>query len=481
MNRSTSKGFSKAARWRPAHWLAVVLIGCLCLPGTSAAASGGPTKGVAAGACPGPLSLQQAVSYGLAHNPVLLAAAETVSAAGQGIEAARADFLPKLDARYRYTHWRDAPIAKLTSHEFLVGAFQTQHQNLNHWQLQLTQPLFTGFALSAQYEMAKKDRDLSEDQRAQLRLDLSRQIQWAFLHVLLGEKLLGVIRTTIKQLEAQRGNAMAYYREGLVPQNDVLKAEVALADARQREAAQAKQVSVLRLQLKRLMGFADEQPLVLVEWEKKPVKKVQRIDWRPLYQRALHERPEIRAVDDAAAKAREAIIAVRSRYFPKVSLFATAYQEGHDFLGSDNAYANDHNSAVGVAIDWNWFEGGKSRALMKQWNHRLKAIQEKRRDLEKEIRVQVEDACRQLKVAQANLETARIAVRQAKENLRMTKAQYQQQVVVFSEVLDAQVYLQQAKTNYFRALYGYRLAWVDLERAIGGPLQNIPLVGTKTG
>jgi outer membrane protein TolC len=88
--------------------------------------------------------------------------------------------------------------------------------------------------------------------------------------------------------------------------------------------------------------------------------------------------------------------------------------------------------------------------------------------------VQLEDAHEQLQVSQANLQTARVAVEQAMENQRMTLAQYQQQVVVFSEVLDAQVYLTQAQANYYQALYGCQLAWADLERAVGGSLHEGP-------
>jgi outer membrane protein TolC len=63
-----------------------------------------------------------------------------------------------------------------------------------------------------------------------------------------------------------------------------------------------------------------------------------------------------------------------------------------------------------------------------------------------------------------------VAVKQAEENLRITTLQYQEQIVISTEVLDAEVYLTQARTNYYQALYGYQLAWADLERAVGEPL-----------
>jgi len=69
-------------------------------------------------------------------------------------------------------------------------------------------------------------------------------------------------------------------------------------------------------------------------------------------------------------------------------------------------------------------------------------------------------------VARANLATARVAVTQAEENQRITHVQYREQMAIETEVLDAQSYLVQARNNFYAALYGYQLAWVNLERAV---------------
>ena len=61
-------------------------------------------------------------------------------------------------------------------------------------------------------------------------------------------------------------------------------------------------------------------------------------------------------------------------------------------------------------------------------------------------------------------------MRQAEENDRMTTIQYREQLVIFLEVLNAQLLRAQSQVNYYEALYGFKLAWSDLERAIGGPV-----------
>ncbi len=100
------------------------------------------------------------------------------------------------------------------------------------------------------------------------------------------------------------------------------------------------------------------------------------------------------------------------------------------------------------------------------------ALEERQRDLVQQVHLQVEDAYEQLQVAKANIETARAALKQAEENERMTTLQYKEQLVIFLEVLNAQVFLAQTQADYYQALYGYRIAWADLERAVGGPLSG---------
>jgi outer membrane protein TolC len=423
---------------------------------------------------PQPLTLEEAVRYGLEHNPLPQAAEEDVRGAGEGVNAAQADFYPRVDASYEYLNLKDTPIIRIKGFPGLGDtSFQSDHKALNNWQLEVRQPIFRGFELTSRHEIAKLERSIADYHLAQTRLDLMRDIQRVFLQTLLAEKLLQVTRENVSQLEARRKDAEAYFRQGLTAENDVLKADVALADARQREKADGKRVVILRSQLNRLLGMPEPTTLVLAEWDRAPGAgkgEAMDLDLQELDARAEQKRPELQAVAAAIREAEEGMRLARSSLYPHVSLAGTYFRSGKDFLAEENDFRNDHNAAIGVRVDWNWFEGGKMRANINQAAHRREALKKRREDLLKQVQIEVKDAHEQLQVAQANLTTARVAIKQAEENRRITNAQYREQVVIFSEVLDAQVFLDQAKTNYYQALYGYQLAWVDLERAVGEEL-----------
>lgn len=419
-----------------------------------------------------PLSLDQAIEYGLNHNRNLKSFKEEVMAVGQQVNQARADFLPKLDASYTFTKIKDQPFITLgVSGDVIPGLppqFPASISTVNHWELDITQPIFTGFNLTAQLNISKMDLKIAQYRFDSARLDLVRNIKYGFLRVLLGEKLLQVAQDNVKALEVQQRNAEAYYQQGLTAKNDVLKAQVALAEAVQRERAAAKQLITLRSQLNQLLDVKIGMPLKLND---KKTSIVQVPDLEELYLTAERQRPELIALDTSIRKAEEGIRAAQSAYYPRVSAFGQYFREGENFLGSDNPYTNEHNASIGVQIQWNWFEGGKTQASAREFKYRKRSLREQRRDLETQIKVQVEDAYEQLNVAKEDIHTTEVALKQAYENERMTTLQYDEQLVIFLEVLNARVFVLQSSVNYYQALYGYQMALADLQRAVGGQLK----------
>ena len=424
------------------------------------------TCGQAAGNdLPQPLTATAAVDYALAHNSAYRAAFEDVSAAGEKVNQARADFFPKLDGSYAFTQLSDQPIISIPGTSFQRVPFSLQTSN--RWQVDMVQPLFTGFGLESQYNASKVGLKITQHQLDEARLNLIRDVQISYLQTLLGAKLVEVAHDNVVSLEVQKKNAEANYQQGVAAQNDVLKADVALSQAVQRERDTVKQLIVLRSNLNQLLGIDLQENVKLAGLQE---KTYQVPDLHQLYSAAEEKRPEYLAIKASIRQAEYSKTAARSGYYPHVSAFAQYYREGDDFLANNNPFANSTNAAIGVRVDWNLFEGGKTRSSELEWEYRLRGIEQRRDDLLQKIRLQVENAFEQLKVAKANIETTEVALKQAEENDRITTLQYKEQVVIFLEVLNAQLFLVQTRVDFYQSLYGYEIAKKELDRATGGPI-----------
>lgn len=419
-------------------------------------------------ALPRPLYKEAAVQYALAHNRAYRAAFEDVCVSAEKVNQARADFFPKLDGSYAFTQLANQPIIRLQgAGPGESGVFPFSLKKFNHWEVNFIQPLFTGFGLESQYRANKSGLQISKYQLEEARLNLVRDVQIAYLQVLLGARLVEVARENVASLEVQKQNAEANFREGVAAQNDILKADVALSQAVQREREAVKQLVNLRAYLNQLLNIDLQEKLELAGIDENTCQ-VPDLPW--LYATAEGKRPEYLAVKEAIRQAEYSKTAARSRYYPRFSAFAQYYREGEDFLADRNPFTNNENASVGVRMDWNLFEGGKTRASELEWEHRARGMEDRRADLLQKIRVQVENAFEQLKVARANIETTRTAVAQAEENDRITTLQYKEQMVIFLEVLNAQVFLAQTRADFYQALYGCEIAKAELERAIGATL-----------
>ncbi len=409
-----------------------------------------------------PLTREAAVEYALSHNRLVKSAKQDVNASGEKVKESRADFFPKIDSAYSFTQLQNQPYAMFDTLKAFTG-----YNSTNRWDFEMRQPLFTGFNLTAQLNISKMDLKISEYRYQEVRLNVIQEVQRAFWRVILGEKLLKVASDNVKSLEVQRRNAEANYKQGVAAQNDVLKADVALSHAKLQERTAAKQVVIFHANLNQLLDLGSETRLTLSEGVVQPGGLP---DLDALYVLAEQQRPEILAIKTAIRQADEGVRAAKSRYYPHVSAFAEYYREGEGFFVDKNAYYNMDNAAVGLRVDLNLFEGGKTNAAIKEWQYRKVSLEERYRNLKQQVQVQVEDAFEQLKVARANIETAHSALKQAEENERMTTIQYKEQMVIFLEVLNAQVFVSQTQVDYYDALYGYQIAKADLERATGGPV-----------
>ncbi len=328
---------------------------------------------------PQPLGKDAAVEYALAHNRAYRAAFEDVWWPVKRSHQALADFFPKVDASYAYTQLNDQPFVTLT----LPGPPATTFskipfsiQTINRWEVDLVQPLFTGFGLESQYKASKVGLKISKYQLEQARLDLARDVQVAYLQTLLGAKLLEVAHDNVASLEVQKKNAEAGYQQGVAARNDVLKADVALAEAVQRERNAFKQLIILRSNLNQLMDVDLQEKVDLSGIQEKTYKVPDLIN---CIRRRRRKGPNTLQYRTSIRQAQYSKTAARSRYYPRVSAFAQFYREGEDFSGDNNPYTNNENASVGVRVDWNLFEGGKTRSSELEWEYRLRGIEKRQR------------------------------------------------------------------------------------------------------
>jgi len=415
---------------------------------------------LSAATCPADeLTIDEVVRQVLAHNERVEAKSELLASARAEAQASRGERLFRLDAESRIDYLKEEPFERFNGTPILVNDDRTAHH-----QLTLTQPLFTGFALSTRQQLAELGVDSARLELEQVRADLTLEARLAALDLLRRRALLELARAQHEQFLRHRDDALAMERQGLIARADLLKAEVALAAAEQQKTRAEADVSLAKSRLNQLMGRPEATPVQLTT----PASPADSDpDLAFLQDEAVRRRPVMRQFDLEITKAEKAVRLARAPFYPQAALVAAYQRDGQDLLAEENDYRNDENAVVGLRLSWNLFHGGADRARAAAATSRLRAVSFLRADVEKQVRLQVEQAWRDLEVAIKNLATARQAVDQARENHRLSELQFKEGLIPIADLLEARSLQTEAETRLLEARYGLLAARARLDRAVG--------------
>ena len=423
---------------------------CLCCQAVASTAST---------AQPAPFTLQEAISQALANNPGLKESEAALESSKAQHDEARADFLPRLSTQYSYTRLADQPYQRVSGILRYAG-----DENTHHWDVSLTQSLFAGFALISKRQMTELGTYIQELQKEAATIQLIQNVRISWYETLLAARLEHVAGDAVAALGSHLENAQGFFRQGLISKNDLLKAEVSLAQARQDKERSAADRDIARTRLSVLLGGSLPEDRQLAETGTLDEHPYQLAN---LTTEALENNPGLKAARLGLQQADQAIRLAGSTAYPTVSLAGRYEQNGSDPGGLDNAYTNEHNTSVSLNAKWDFFDAGRTGAKVAQQRAERRRLAEKINGSEDQLRLEVKRSYLDLQVAATNITTAQQGLTQARENWRITELQYTNQVATTTDVLDSRTLLNQSETYYAKALYGYSIAEARLFMAIG--------------
>lgn len=410
------------------------------------------------------LTLEQAISRVLDDNPDIASAEATLKIAASQARLAKQERLTKFNVTTGYTRLSDVdpftvdlPVGSITVSEPVLDVYFAT--------LSAQQPLFTGYRISSQLEIAKEQQKQSEEYLESTRQELTYRMIEAYYRLVQSRKAVVVIMERLRALEAHVQDVENYYKTGLVTHNDLLQSQVLLSSIRiQLRKAQTweqqAQIQVLTL-------LNQKEPLTLSIDETIDTATTELEELEELTEEALNNRPEIRAARSCIVVTEQAIRLAKSAYYPTV--MAT---------GSFN-YANPNQRYQPLKDEFHgdWSVGIMATITPYDWGRRKenvalsKAQQEQQtaslRSLEQAIRSQVHTAWVLCNDAIEQLQLVLVKESQATEALRVAQDQFNNGLLLNSELLDSEAHLLEARLELTEARISYHIKRAYLNRTIG--------------
>ena len=416
------------------------------------------------------LGLKESVALVLKASPQVASAAKGVEGAVWSRRQAGSQFLPTFGLTYSGTRLDRAPAVGATYiplPTFTITIPAHDVGTRDNWQskITVTQPLFTGFALTTAYQMAAIGVDLAKISEVKTRLDIIFQAKQSYLNIILAKKATEVANQAYATNEAHLNDARNFYEVGMVPKNQVLQAEANLAQAALVQIKAENDVLLAKASMNTLLrrdlaADLEVEDILLYKPFANSLEECQA--------QALKTRPEIKAVEESVLLDQKKVRLAQADYFPTVALIGNYYWKGDDWQVNGSPFLSEYRSwDVTAALTWNFWEWGRTYDEVKAAQTVLAQAEYTLTQVKDGVTLDVKNGYISLKEAERAIVVAQKAVESAEENFRMSNERYREQVATSTEVLDALTLLTQAQTSRYQALYGYSLAWITLERAMG--------------
>lgn len=412
------------------------------------------------------LNLQEAMERAFNTNPAINIAGYNVKSAKASLDAARSSHLLSITAQHQ-SQRGGADDERLqqkynpVDNEFepvMTKGIGNQHSN----SLTASLPIYTGGEIRGTVRRAKANYNSVLEGKQKAYNDMRATVTNGYCDLLQAGNMQQLGRESVQRLEDHLKNVQAQYEVGVVAKVDVLRSQVELSNAKQSLIQAENAYQVAEANLNRIVGLPMDTTLKLdniLTYSEYAEDMAYCLDYASQY------RPELEQARQGVEAAKGALMVARSGYMPKIAASATQNWSDTNWPGDENG-----EWGVGVSVSMNVFDSGVTWSKINGAKADLAVAEETYRDTVDAVNLDVRNCYLNLREAEKRIGTTETAVSQAEEDYRIAQVRYMAGVGTNTDVLDAQVALTQAKTNYLQAMYDYNTSKTDLENAMGVPM-----------
>ena len=414
-----------------------------------------------------PLTLRQAISEALGQSPEAAIARADNQGAKSAAALVRTQLLPQLSFTEDISRGDD-PVyvfgARLRQRQFTQADFALNALNL-------PQPIgnfstrFSGSWMAFDSLKTEKEihrADLYKQSASFSAKAVDQQIVFrvvgAYQQVLYAQREIDVAQHEQETAAALLTSVDEHVKAGLAVESDRMSAEVNVAARKEELIAAQGDLELAWAQLREAMGAPE-----LTATDLKPIQP------RTFPQNTLEaelataekSRPDLAALSQEQSAQASAVGAAKSDFGPRVSAYGNWKEDQSSFGGSGG-----NNWVAGVQISVDFLPFGR-RAQLSRESAAKQKIDAQVAASQQHLRLEVSQAHIHQKTAELSLETARAAMDQSAESLRILKNRYGAGLATITDLLRAEDAERQSQSDYWHAVYGSAMAYTELLFATG--------------
>lgn len=356
------------------------------------------------------------------------------------------------------------------SYSWQRNQYPTQHgvvgtQSSNHGYSQginVSWPIWTFGKVEGAIDAARYQKNIADLDVYKTEADTKLAAVQAYYQYLEAIKLAEVQAQSVTDYASHLNNVQQQFDAGIVAKLDVLSSNVSLANAKQksiaadntRDVAEANLNNIMRIPMNTTLNPLDKnfpEPEFDLTMEQ-AILMAQKYRW------------ELVEADYGVKAAEVSLRSAKAGYLPTVSVGG-----GYSWKEASVTAVDKDDWAVQGGLSWSLWDGGATQASVKKADAAVKTAQETLLQAREKIELEVRQDYLNVLSYKEQIRAAEASVAQAEEAYKIATVRYSSGVGINLDVLDAELALNTARTNYITALYNYNIGLATLEHAMGVP------------
>jgi len=412
-----------------------------------------------------PLSLDDAVKMGMDYSKTLKISQARLAAARARVSEMKSLYVPNVGVSANYTRISDN-IEPLTLNFPNLGEFTLNPQILNQFynKASLNYTVFAGLRgtytlKSMQYLEKATEEDVNKDAS-----DTRLNIVNAYLNYYKTLQSKTALDTNLRLYQTRLRDVTNFAAQGLVLQNDVLRAQLGVSTLETNQAEMQSAIDVSNYNLDLMLGLPTTTVIVPTDTAL-VVANVPTLD--AAFQSAGQNRAEIKAAENRLQSADASLKTSRGAYLPTLSVFG-------------NYYYNDPNQRVfppedkfkdtwdaGVTLSWSLSGLYTNRYNVQEAAANYAQAQVVTEQLSDAVKMDVNSSYSAYALAKQKITLAQQSLAQATENQRVLQNRYNNATATYSDLEEADAMRLQAELNLINAKTDATAAYYKLQKSIG--------------
>jgi outer membrane protein TolC len=408
---------------------------------------------------PEKLDLQYALAFALDNNFSIRQAKERIRQQEGVVLEVRSRQIPNVSAAAGYSR----------------NADEVSQNGRDHaWSFDITarQTLYSGGGVTAGVKSQQLALDAATLALQSVINDALLEVRVRFYTVLVNREKIKVQEQNVELLKRQLQDVKNRFDAGTVSNFEVLRAEVALANAQPALITARNDHRLVIETLRQALGFVTATeanvtkiPEFLGSLEFKPTS----FDLRTALVEAKAQRPDLQRLEKLESAAAQGLTIGRAGYYPSLSLYGSYDWRRGQYVKT--APASSQSSVdgwtVGLQSQWNIFDGRATAGRVAQARSFLEQTKLARAEAQLAVDVDVRRAISIFQQSTELAEASKKVVEQAEESVRLANARFGAGTATQLDVLQSQNELTTSRLNQLQAYYSYNVAVASVRRAIG--------------